>query len=191
MYCLPTDITLNDGTVLPIRDKGDFRMVLDCFQIFNDLELTTQERALTSLIVFYDLEDFDDLDKIPNIEEAYDKMVEFLNANEHGNNKHKPKLIDWDKDSNFIFAAVNNVAGKEVRAEEYIHWWTFLGYYMSIGESALSTIVSIRDKIAKGKKLEKYEQEYQKEHPEYFDWDFRNSSDIELDNMVRELWNAG
>jgi len=191
MYELPTQIELSDGTILAIRDRGDFRMVLDCFEILNDQELNKQERVFGSLIVFYNLDEFDDIVKIPDIEEAYEKMVNFFNANQPESIVKKPKLIDWNYDSTFIFSAVNNVAGKEVRLEEYLHWWTFMGYYMSIGESALSTIVSIRDKIVKGKKLEKYEQEYKKNNPEYFNWDFQSTTDKDMDKLVREIWNNG
>ena len=42
-----------------------------------------------------------------------------------------------------------------------MHWWTFLGYFESVdNESLWSFILSIRQKRAKGKKLEKYEQEF-------------------------------
>lgn len=191
MYELPTQIELSDGTILAIRDKGDFRMVLDCFEILNDQELDKQERVFGSLVIFYNLDEFDDIVKIPDIEEAYDKMVNFFNVNQPESIVKKPKLIDWNYDSTLIFSAVNNVAGKEVRLEEYLHWWTFMGYYMSIGESALSTIVSIRDKIVKGKKLEKYEQEYKKNNPEYFNWDFQSTTDKDMDKLVREIWNSG
>jgi len=41
-----------------------------------------------------------------------------------------------------------------------MHWWTFLGYFNEIGECLLSTVINIRQKKNKGKKLEKYEQEF-------------------------------
>ena len=51
-----------------------------------------------------------------------------------------------------------------------MHWWTFISYYMGIGEGGLATVVSIRDKIIKGKKLEKYEKEFKQHNPQYFKW---------------------
>ena len=42
----------------------------------------------------------------------------------------------------------------------YLHWWTFLSWFHSIGEGGLSTLVTIRDKLNRGKKLEPWEQEY-------------------------------
>ena len=38
MYEIPTTIQLN-GQSYPIRDQGDYRMVLDCFVALNDDEL--------------------------------------------------------------------------------------------------------------------------------------------------------
>jgi hypothetical protein len=39
---------------------------------------------------------------------------------------------------------------------------------MAIGDGALATVVGIRDKIARGKKLEKYEQDFKRDNPQYF-----------------------
>ena len=47
---------------------------------------------------------------------------------------------------------------------QYLHWWTFLGAYMEIGESLFSQILSVRMKKAKGKKLEDWEREFYKEN---------------------------
>ena len=43
-----------------------------------------------------------------------------------------------------------------------MHWWTFIGYFDEIGEGTFSQVLSIRQKRAKGKKLEKWEQEFLK-----------------------------
>ena len=61
-------------------------------------------------------------------------------------------------------AAVNAVAGREVRGLEYLHWWTFLGYFRSIGEGPFATVVAIRDKRRRGAKLLPYEQEFARTH---------------------------
>lgn len=62
-----------------------------------------------------------------------------------------------------LFPAVNKVAGVEVRSLPYLHWWTFLGYFQAIDHDDLfSHVLSIRQKRAKGKKLEKWEQEFYK-----------------------------
>ena len=193
MYNLPTSVFIDD-TEYTIRNAGDYRMVLDCFSALNDIELGEDYRILASLIIFY--EDFNDIDDIPDDADLTQQLVHemyiFFNCGvEETDDRSLPKLIDWDTDSNIIIAAINNVAGREVRSEQTLHWWTFVGYYMSIGESVLSTVVSIRDKILKGKKLEKWEQEYKQEHLKYFEWNHKTTEERELDELVHELWNGG
>ena len=99
------------------------------------------------------------------------------------------RLIDWEKDSQMICSAVNKVANTEIRSEPYIHWWTFMGYYSAVGESLLSSVVSIRDKMMRGKKLEKYEQEFRRNNPEYFVWNTDSVADEEAEELFKQLWN--
>lgn len=193
MYSIPTTVDI-DGEEFHIRNNGDYRMVLDCFSALNDPELNTEERLFASLIIFYEgLDDFDDIESIPNLELAVNKMFEFFNCGTTDPNARKVpyKLVDWDKDSQLICSAVNKVANTEIRSVPYIHWWTFMGYYSAIGECPLSTILSIRDKIMKGKKLEKHEREFRTENPNYFIWNSKTVEQEEADRLVKELWNSG
>ena len=66
-----------------------------------------------------------------------------------------------------------------------------MGYYISIGESVLSTVVGIRHKIATGKKLEKYEKDFKKDNPNYFNFDYRTSEQREEDAKFRAMWEGG
>ena len=192
MYDLPTSIFIEDNEY-KIRDAGDFRVVLDCFSALGDIELGEDFRVLASLIIFYD--DFDE-DNIFDLDEEtviilVREMYKFFNCGqEDDSNTPSPKLIDWEHDSQMIMSAINNVAGKEVRAEKYVHWWTFVGYYMAIGESVLATVVSLRNKILKGEKLEKWEQKFRTENPNYFNWNSKSIEDQELDALMYELWNS-
>lgn len=193
MYTIPTSIDI-DGKQFKIRNDGDYRMVLDCFSALNDAELNTEERLFCSLIIFYgDLNDLSDIQLLPDIEKAVFEMFNFFNCGSPTGNAKKVshKLIDWDADSQLICSAVNRVAGTEIRAEKYIHWWTFMGYYSAIGECLLSTVVSIRDKLIRGKKLEKAEREFRQNNPQYFVWDSSTSEDKEADALFNELWNQG
>ena len=90
--------------------------------------------------------------------EAMQALADFISYGANGNADRK--LLDWQQDATLIVADVNKVAGKEVRALPFLHWWTFLSYFNGIGEGQLSTVVSIRSKLAHGKKLEKWELEY-------------------------------
>ena len=192
MYEIPTTITVG-STEYQIRNKGDYRMVLDCFSALQDASLNSNERLFCSLIIFYeDINCIADINKFEDLEEAATKMFDFFNCGRSQSigKKMNHKLIDWEQDSQIICSAINKVANKEVRAEPYIHWWTFMGYYSAVGESLLSTIVSIRDKIVRGKKLEKHERTFRQENPEYFVWNTNNIDD-EAEELFNELWNKG
>ena len=191
MYELPTTILLGDQS-FTVRNRGDYRTVLDCFKALDDIELTKTERIITSLIIFYeDLNSLDDLEKLPDIESAYNEMVRFFNCGQDSIGAKTPyKVIDWEKDSNLVCSAINNVAQTEIRSLPYLHWWTFMGYYLSIGECSLSTIVSIRSKRAKGKKLEKHESQFVRDNPEYF-WDTQTIEQKEIDAEIRKMWDNG
>jgi len=191
MYSLQTSVEVNQAS-FAIRNKGDFRMVLDCFEALNDTELTPVERMYSALIIFYeDLNSLEDIFEYKDyLTELENSMMTFFNGGDSDvqSNTHNYKLIDWDKDSNLICSAINNVAKQEIRALDYLHWWTFLGYYISIGECLLSTVVSIRYKIAKNEKLEKHEKKFRQDNPEYFNIDLRTSEQKEADDYVKGLW---
>ena len=191
MYDLQTAVEVGDKT-FNIRNKGDFRMVLDCFEAINDSTLTEAERLISCCIIFY--EDFnsiaDLLENMDILEQLQNEMIRFFNGGEDSvsGNAKQHRLIDWTKDSNLICSAINNVAKQEIRSLKYLHWWTFLGYYNAIGECPLTTIVSIRYKIAEGKKLEKYEVKFQQDNPEYFNIDMRSAEQKEADDYIHRLW---
>lgn len=191
MYELPTSIELSTGT-FNIRNKGDFRVILDCFSALNDIELTKQERLIATLIIFFeDIEDVQDINKLGSLEEASKQMELFFNCGQEkiGIDTNY-KLLDWEKDSNLISSAINNVSNIEIRSVPYLHWWTFMGYYMAIGECPLSNIIHIRYKIVTGQKLEKYENKFRAENPQYFTDDYKTTEAKELENwFLNEVWN--
>lgn len=192
MYSLPISIEVN-GRQHKIRNKGDYRMVLSCFDALNDEELTPYERTMAALIIFYeDMNSLDDVAGWEDADEGIKKMYEFFNCNqpEIKQSHHNYNLIDWNADESLICAAINVVAQKEIRAEKYMHWFTFFGYYMSIGDCILTTIITIRYKIASGTKLEKHEQKFRQENPQYFIRDMRSIQDKDDDEWLKELWES-
>jgi hypothetical protein len=116
-------------------------------------------------------------------------MYDFFNGNKPSSGKKARKYIDWQDDEEMICAAVNKVAGQEIRLADYIHWWTFLSYYMSVGESVLSTVVGIRDKMMSGKKMEKWETEYKRENPQYFKWNHKTAEEVDAEEWLKSVWN--
>lgn len=72
--------------------------------------------------------------------------------------------MDWEQDGDLIAADVNRAAGQEIRSLPYLHWWTFLSFFNAIGQGQLSTVVSIRDKLNRGRKLEDWEKTFYREN---------------------------
>lgn len=187
MFDIPTNIIIEEEQ-FGIRNGGDYRMVLDCFSALNDTELSEHVRVIACLMIFY--EDFNDMSFMYILDDdtllkLVQEMYKFFNCGQdEDTHKNSPRLIDWDKDEQLVCSAINKVAGKEVRAVEYMHWWTFIGYYMAIGESALSTVVSIRYKIVHNKKLEKYEKDFKNDNPQYFKWDKKTAEQHQAEDWV-------
>jgi hypothetical protein len=165
--CLPKELNIN-GTNRAIR--SDFRVALLIFQAWNDVELSDQEKAMAMIECLYE-----DFENIPpdDYQEAVNQAIWYLDggSNQDEGSKHQQakKVMDWEQDEQIIFSAVNKVAGCETRAKEYMHWWTFLGYFNEIGEGLLSTVINIRSKKSKGKKLEKYEEEFYRDNKSLID----------------------
>lgn len=191
MYGLPTEITINDKSY-PIRNKADYRTILDIIAVCEDPDFTPQEQTLTALIIFYEgVDSIDDVFTVFNSSEslntAVGEMMGFINCyDDNIGYKTKHKVIDWVQDEQMIISAINNVAKTEVRALDYLHWWTFISYYMAVGESMLSTVVGIRDKIAKGKKLDDFEKQFKRDNPQYFRW---KKDDEQAKAFIETVWN--
>ena len=163
----------------------DYRDIMVIMEAYNDPELTNEERVIVMLRYLYD--DFGSI-PIELRQEAANQAVWFLDCGQMEDDK-KPtkKLIDWEQDQPILFPAINKVAGRETRSAKYMHWWTFMGYFMEIGGDGLfSQILAIRQKKAKGKKLEKWEQEFYRNNKALCDIRTRYSQE-EQDEI--DYWN--
>ncbi|MBD5554053.1 MAG: hypothetical protein HDQ95_01545 [Roseburia sp.] len=159
---LPEHLTAGDADY-PIR--SDYRNVLQVFEAFNDPELEAAEKWIVAIyLLFEDFSCADDvLEALENgfqMEEAMKQINWFISAGRNTGKEIDLPVYDWVQDEQMIFSAVNKVAGKETRELEYLHWWTFLGYFNEVGEGTFSFVVGIRNKLNKGKKLEKHEKEF-------------------------------
>lgn len=163
---LPTSISVNN-TEYAIRT--DYRAVMDLLTAFSDKEMLGESEEETNIIralLVLNILFIDEV-KPEDQNEAIKKAIEFIDMGiESSRDVKKPTLMDWEQDAPLIIPAINKVLGREIRADKYMHWWTFLSAYMEIGECSFTHIINIRDKKAKGKKLEKWELEYIQEHKE-------------------------
>lgn len=154
IFDLPTSVEFG-GKEWEIN--SDYRDILTILAAFEDEELDDKEKVFVCLYNFYP--DFENIPK-EQIKDAYEKAFEFINRGQDESKKNNKRTMDWEQDAPIIFPAINSVAGYEVRSVDYLHWWTFLGFFMEIHEGTCATVFSLRQKKARGKKLEKYEQDF-------------------------------
>lgn len=154
IWDLPESLDVN-GRAWDIRT--DYRDILNILIAFEDPDLSPAEKQYVCLYGIY--RDFDDL-PADEYGEAYKAAISFIDAGKETNTKNSARTMDWEQDAGLLFPAVNQAAGVEVRALPYLHWWTFVGYFMEIHDSVYSTVLGLRQKKSKGKKLEKSETEF-------------------------------
>ena len=73
MYELPTSITIK-GRQYQITNKGDYRVIFDCFKALSDNELSEDEQVLASLLIFYN--EFDEIEDLPNDQELLKQLAQ-------------------------------------------------------------------------------------------------------------------
>lgn len=158
IFDLPTSLEVG-GRQWAIN--SDFRDVLRTLAAFEDPDLTDGEKVLICLHNMYP-----DLDDMPaeDLQAAFDAAVAFIDHGSGQDGHPGPRTMDWTQDAPLIFPAVNRAAGFEVRGVDYMHWWTFMGYFMEIRGSTYAAILGLRGKKARGKKLEKDEQAFWNEN---------------------------
>lgn len=171
------------GTVYPIN--VDFRDILEILRYLNDESRPLYLRWQIALGLFYDGE-------IPycDQQEAMQYLSEFISYGQP-EGKPGPKLMDWDQDAQMIIGDINKVAGIDVRGVDFVHWWTFLSYFYGIGEGQLSTVVSIRSKQSKGKKLEKWEQDFFRENKDKVNFRQPVSAEKKAAQIYFDKWLGG
>ena len=135
--------------------RWDFREILKLLALLGDESKPETLRWYAAAFYFYQ-------GQLPPGQAAFSYLERFLTAGMKA--APGPRLFDWEQDAQLIAGAVNAVAGREVREMESLHWWTFLGYFRSIGEGPFATVVAIRDKRRRGAKLTPQEQEFARTH---------------------------
>ncbi len=138
---------------------SDYRDILEIFSYFEDPALSDALKWKIAVALFYE-------QPVPDIHfgEAVTFLADFLRGGQKVSENQGPKLIDWQQDAAIIAEEVTKVAGQEIRAMPYVHWWTFLSWFHGIGEGRLSVLVRIRNKLYRGQSLEMWEKEYYQTH---------------------------
>lgn len=181
---LPKSLLI-DGQEHEIRT--DYRCVLNIFEMFLDREIETDDEEQTRyekwILCFYllfpEFESVDDVeDSIADgfsIIDAIKQVIWFFNANMPQSQFEQKPVFDWEHDEQMIFSAVNEIAGQEIRELDYMHWWTFVGYFNQLKECLFTAVVHIRKKRNDGKKLDTAEKQFALENRELFELPSRES----------------
>lgn len=153
-----------DGVRYAIRtDYRDILALLRWLSGRADPELDRAERWYVAMRLFYP-----EFAAIPQAgwPRATEFLAEFLAAGRRETARPGPPLMDWQQDAPLIAAGIGRAAGQDVRTLPYLHWWSFLALFDAIGEGSFATVVAIRDKLRRGKRLENWELDYYRTHRE-------------------------
>ena len=188
---LPTTISINN---IEYEIRTDFRAVLDVLTAMNDPDLFEPDSSedeknyvRNMLLLEIMLIDFENLPSA-YYQEACEKLVRFIDAGFEDNGKKKPTLMDWEQDAPIIIPAINRVQGMEIRSVPYMHWWTFLGAYMEIGECLYSQIIHVRQKKTSHKKLDKWEKDFYNANKDIRDLKKKISEEQRAEKAAIEKW---
>lgn len=171
IYSLPTSLTVG-GVEREIN--SDWRYALDCIEALQDNELTESDKVVVLLKLIYK-----EPISLDDTQEAAEQAVWFLSGGQNDDGKKSPKLMDWEQDFPYIITPINRIAGREIRSVEYLHWWTFLGYYAEVGDCTFAQIVRIRNMKLRGKKMDKADQTWYRENRDLVDIKTRYTAEEE------------
>lgn len=146
------------------RIQTDYRDILKILRILADERYHPRARWLWAVAAFLHPE----TPPMEHFQTACDCLARFLQGGENTCVCQDSPLIDWEADAPEILDGVNAVAGRDVRSDEYLHWWTFLSCFHNIREGRLADLVAIRHKRQKGHRLTDAEQEYVRRFPNKF-----------------------
>lgn len=165
-WTTPTSVTIGARAH---EINADFRDVLDVLAQLNNEENDEETRLYVALALFY--EDFAEMSHT-DYREALEYMFDFIACGAEKDEKRvpPPKSIDWEQDAVMIVAEVNKIAAAEIRSLPFYHWFSFIAAFNSIGDGQLAMVVSIRSKLRKSKKLEKYERDFYRENKHLVDF---------------------
>ena len=161
---------------------ADFRDILQIIAELTNESVPEPLRWEIAGCLFCD--DFDalcDADKT----ELLRALARFINCGkDEADTPPRPKTIDWQQDQPLIVADVNRVAGQEIRALPFVHWWTFMAWFNAVGDGALATVVSLREKLRRGIKLERWERDFYNENRKLVDFQTRYTA--AEDDLLRQ-----
>lgn len=157
----------------------DYKNCIQIILAWEDKLLTIEEKAFITLSNLYLI----DLKEIENPQLAVEKAIKFLNCGEYvdpGDEDEKiaPKkrVYSFEKDSKFVFTAVDSVLDGKLSENKDVHWWVFSMAFMEIPEDCmLSKIISLRTQKNKGK-MSKEEKKFYNDNRDIMELDIDPNS---------------
>ena len=140
---LPNSLVIN-GEEWDIRTH--FLDILKIIVAFNDPNIENAEKIFICLQILY--ESFDEMPE-SDYEAAFKEALKFIDCGMPESKKRtsSARTIDWEHDESILFPAINKIAGCEVRSLPYLHWWTFMGYFMEIStDGVFGSVLRLRQK---------------------------------------------
>lgn len=179
---LPTQAVIEDRVY---EIHTDYRDILELLRWLDGTaapDLDRGERWYVAMRLFYP-----DFPAMPRQDwpAATRFLTEFLSAGRPEPARPGPRLMDWQQDAPLIAAGISRATGQDVRALPYLHWWSFLSWFDAIGEGTFATVVALRDKLRRGKKLETWELEFYRTHRAAVD--LRPAADPDADAEKQRL----
>lgn len=141
----PTKIKVNNK-ILSI--DSDFRNCIKIIQAFEDDELFNQEKIYILIKNLY----IDEVEE-EDIEVAFNQGIKFLDLGEIKTDGvvHK-RIYSFNKDSNYIYTAINQSHHIDLSEIEYMHWWKFVYLFMDIGQDCMfNQLIYYRKRKQEGK----------------------------------------
>ena len=115
----------------------------------------------------------------------------FLNCGEENEQKQtnkKKRVYSFDKDSKYIFTAVDRVTDGKLSENKQLHWWLFCMAFMEVSEdSFFSRMIHLRTQKQKGK-LTKEEKQFWKDNKDILELEATQcevASNEEIENMKK------
>lgn len=175
----PTKIRIDDTDY---EINTDYRNCLKIILAFEDDELTIEEQYFIMLNLLYK--------EMPeNIELAIEKAILFLNCGEEYEVSESKRTYSFNKDSKYIYSAMNQTHNIDLESIEYLHWWKFVFLFMDVDKDCtFSYITSLRYKKNNGK-LDNYDKKIWVEMREIVDLDY--SCEDEEESEFMKLLNGG
>ena len=177
VWILPTTLEV-EGVEYGIN--SDFRPCLSAMQAMDDILIPDIEGYYFAMNIIFGE---GNLARIKNHTQALSQMAWFLNCGRESTSRDSvdffaPPMIDWEQDGWLIFSGIAQTIGRDIRMDDYCHFWSFMAYFQGMGECTFTIVRSIRYKLAKRVKLENWEQEFYRKN--------RDIVDVKKDAQARE-----